>query len=194
MESTTETLGGGFDDAPRQAARAFRAALEAMARPGQLQQLGEVARAPAPCSPAAATLLLVLCDPETPVFLAGAHDSAAMRDWLRFHTGAPLVETRVAAVFALGTAEALAPLSDFAVGVPEYPDRSATLIIDGWASAHPVRLSGPGLREARAAELPMPEAFRANAARFPLGWDAYFTRADSLWALPRSTRIRMEGS
>ena len=42
-----DALSGGFTDAPVEAARAFRAALEAMARPGSLHEVTG-AEAPAP--------------------------------------------------------------------------------------------------------------------------------------------------
>ncbi len=182
-----EALSGGFTDPARQSARAFRAALEAMARPGSVQELSALATAPAPVSPAAATLLLVLCDPETPVFLAGDHDTQAVRDWITFHCGAPLVGA-AEAVFALGTWAALMPLQPYAIGTPEYPDRSATLIVEG-IGASPVTLRGPGIETSFDTTLPEVEALQRNAMLFPLGLDFYFTEATRLTALPRSTRI-----
>lgn len=188
MAMASEALMGGFSDAPRQSARAFRAALEAMAQPGSLRELSDLAQAPAPVSPAAATLLLVLCDPETPVHLAGDHDRPEVRDWITFHCGAPLTGAGEAA-FALGTWQALGALTAYPQGTAEYPDRSATLIVDGAWQGVEVSLSGPGLKQARAALLPERSCFEANRAQFPLGLDFYFTRGASLWALPRSTRI-----
>ncbi|MBY5971240.1 phosphonate C-P lyase system protein PhnH [Ferrimonas balearica] len=184
----SEALTGGFEDAPRQSARAFRAALEVMARPGEVQELGDLGAAPAPVSPAAATLLLVLCDPETPVHLAGDHDRPEVRDWITFHCGAPLVAPGEAA-FGLGTWEALGDLGQYAIGTAEYPDRSATLIVDGAFAAQPVTLAGPGIKESRRAELPAVGPFRANRALFPLGLDFYFCDGATLWALPRTTRV-----
>ena len=83
-------LQGGFADAAVQSAHGFRASLEAMARPGSIQTVAG-ATPPAPLSDAAGALLLTLCDGTTPVHLAGAHDCAAVRDWITFHCGAPLV-------------------------------------------------------------------------------------------------------
>ena len=121
-----DVLTGGFGNAPVQSARAFRAALNALARPGRIEPLaGGVA--PAPVSPAAATLLLTLCDAETPLHLAPGHDTEAVRAWIAFHIGAPLVGPD-RAMFALGRWQALAPLDRFAIGTADYPDRSATLI------------------------------------------------------------------
>ena len=186
--SASATLGGGFADPARDAAQAFRAVLDAMARPGTKVTLA-AAHGPAPLSPAAAAVLLTLVDRTTPLHLAGAHDGAALRDWIAFHCGAPLVAAEDAA-FALGTWAALQPLDRFAIGTPEYPDRSATLIVDDPAEGQPVTLSGPGIRGTAAALLPDPTAFAANHARFPLGWDAILTRGAALIAVPRSSEVR----
>ena len=186
--TTSATLIGGFTDAPIQAAHAFRAAMTAMARPGTIHDITG-GQAPAPVSPAAATLLLTLCDAETPLCLAGAHDCEAVRAWVTFHTSAPFVAPEHA-MFALGTWDALQPVDAFATGTPEYPDRAATLIVDGADLANAgSTLTGPGIRESIRFALPDPAAFARNAARFPLGWDCYFTSGARLAALPRSTRI-----
>ena len=54
-----DALIGGFAQGPQQSARAFRAALEAMARPGTIWTV-EGAVPPAPLSVAAGVLLLVV--------------------------------------------------------------------------------------------------------------------------------------
>ena len=69
----TTTLEGGFASASEDSARIFRSALNAMARPGQIETVSGIAP-PSPLSAAAGALLLTLADHETPVFLAGAYD------------------------------------------------------------------------------------------------------------------------
>lgn len=183
-----DALTGGFADAPVDAARAFRAALQAMARPGTIHEV-EGAAPPAPLSVAAGALVLTLCDPDTGLYLAGDRDNTAVRDWVTFHTGAPLVDADCCS-FAIGTWEALQPLSRFRIGTPEYPDRSATLIVEmEGLQATGARLSGPGIRDGACMSLPAHAAFQANAARFPLGWDAYLCVGSRLAALPRSTKV-----
>jgi alpha-D-ribose 1-methylphosphonate 5-triphosphate synthase subunit PhnH len=183
-----QTLQGGFNDAPRDSAHAFRGVMEAMARPGRIVTLSG-ATAPAPVSPAAATLLLTLCDPDTPLWLAPSHDSEPLRAWLAFHTGAPLSGPQDCR-FAIGTWEALQPIDRFAIGTPEYPDRSATLIVEQPTLLNEgPALSGPGIRDLARLNLPETQAFQANAALFPLGFDCLFTSGNRLAALPRSTRI-----
>ncbi|MCA8884794.1 MAG: phosphonate C-P lyase system protein PhnH [Rhodobacteraceae bacterium] len=183
-----QALQGGFTDAPVQAARAFREALTLMARPGTIGHL-DAARPPAPISAAAGTLLLTLCDPETPVYLAPGYNTAETRDWIAFHCGAPLVGPD-RAQFAVGQWEALLPLDAYATGTAEFPDRSATLIVELPAlSATGACLTGPGIRDTAALPLPDLAAFQRNAALFPLGLDFFFTAGTAAAALPRSTRI-----
>lgn len=181
-------LTGGFSDAPIDAAHAFRAALNAMAQPGKIETLtGAVP--PSPMSRAAGTLLLTLADAETGIFIAPSHDNQDVRDWITFHTGAPICDAGDA-MFAIGDWPALAPLHQFGIGVPEYPDRSATLIVDmpELANAGHV-LSGPGIKDTRQFQLPETEAFVNNAMLFPLGLDFYFCAGDRLAALPRTTKV-----
>lgn len=185
---TPAALQGGFADAPRQSARAFRAAVTAMSRPGAIVTV-ESALPPAPLSVAAGVLILTLCDGTTPLFLGAAHATPDIRDWIAFHTGAPLAAPE-AATFALGNWTDLQPVGRFAIGQSDYPDRAATLIVEMPAlAAKGARLSGPGIAESAALSLPETEAFRANRARFPLGFDTYLTCGDRLAALPRSTTV-----
>ena len=182
-------MAGGFSDPSIQSAWGFRAAMLAMARPGDILTVTG-AQAPGGLSVAAAVLLLVLCDPETPVWLAPSHDSADLRRWIAFHTGAPVVAARGEAVFALGAWDSLMPLDGYRIGTAEYPDRSATLIVEtGSLQAAGAVLSGPGIADAARLTLPEVAAFRANRALFPLGLDFFFTCGDRLAALPRSTVV-----
>lgn len=183
-----DTLDGGFADPATDAAHAFRAVMEAMARPGTLREIAG-ATPPAPLSPAAGAAILTLCDTDTPLHLAGSADTEAVRAWVAFHTGAPFAGPENC-TFAVGRWEALAPLSAYPVGTPDYPDRSATLIVECTTlAAEGAALSGPGIRDRAALSLPEVAAFRDNHARFPLGLDFLFTCDTSIAALPRSTRV-----
>ncbi|MGK7753937.1 MULTISPECIES: phosphonate C-P lyase system protein PhnH [unclassified Roseovarius] len=184
----TEALTGGFGDAPVDAARAFRGAMNAMARPGRIEDLTG-AEPPAPLSVAAGVLVLTLCDAETPVYLAGDHDAPAVREWITFHTGAPFSGPD-RAMFALGTWHALGPLEAYPVGTPEYPDRSTTLIVEvPELVAEGAVLRGPGIRDTARLRLPEVAAFQRNAKAFPLGLDFFFTCGDRVAALPRTTKV-----
>ncbi len=185
---TPEALLGGFRDAPIAAALAFRAALEAMARPGTIWTVTG-AQPPAPMSMAAGVLILTLCDGTTPVHLGPSLDRPLLRDWVTFHCGAPLVSA-AAAQFAVGTWADLTPVTRFAIGLPDYPDRSATLIVEmPDLRADGARLTGPGIGAIAHLSLPETEAFRANRALFPLGFDTYLTCDGRLAGVPRSTKV-----
>lgn len=183
-----QALEGGFADPARTAAHAFRAVMEAMARPGTLQQITG-AQPPAPLSPAAGAVILTLCDTDTPVYLAGEADCEAVRGWIAFHTGAPIT-TPQGCTFAIGTWDALLPLGDYPIGTAEYPDRSATLIVElPDLTATGATLRGPGIKDHAALSLPDPQACALNAELYPLGLDFLFTSGDTLAALPRSTEV-----
>ena len=185
---TPDALRGGFADAPIQSSHAFRGALNALSQPGTICTV-EGATPPAPLSVAAGVLLLTLCDATTPLHLAGAHDCPALRDWITFHIGAPLVGAPDAS-FAIGSWPSLQPISRFSIGTPDYPDRSATLIVElERLSANGVFLTGPGIEHQARLSLPETAAFQENHAHFPMGFDCFLTAGNQLAGLPRSTRV-----
>ena len=178
----------GFAEPAIDAAQAFRAIMRAMARPGTIETVAGVAPPP-PLSVAAGAVLLTLCDAETPLHLAGEADCAAVRAWITFHTGAPLAAAEGCS-FALGTWDALMPLERYPSGTADYPDRSATLIVERPELVpRGVTLRGPGIEAQAHLSLPETAAFRRNAARFPLGLDFLFTSGDRVAGLPRTTQV-----
>ncbi len=184
----SDVLKGGFANAPVDSAHAFRAAMNVMARPGVVETLRGT-QPPAPVGVAAGALVLTLCDPDTPLHLAGDWDCPQVRAWISFHVGAPIVSAEKA-VFALGDWKALAPLTRFAIGTPEYPDRSATLIVECDAPlVEGAVLRGPGIKETAEMALPEIAAFHRNAMLFPMGLDFFFTRGAQVQALPRTTKV-----
>ncbi len=182
------SLSGGFSHAAHQSAHAFRAAMRAMAQPGQIYGIsGSVP--PAPMSVAAGTLILTLCDPGTPLYLAGDYDQPVVRDWITFHTGAP-ISGPLDCAFAVGTWAGLLPLTAYRSGTAEYPDRSATVIVEMLElSATGATLRGPGIKATAMLSLPDLAPFQANARIYPLGLDFYFTAGEQLAALPRTTQV-----
>ncbi len=188
MQTQATQFAGGFSNAPIDAAHAFRAAMTVMARPGEIRTMTG-AQAPAPLSRAAATLLLTLCDPETGIHLAGSSNTPEVRQWLTFHTGAPLVDA-AQANFAVGTWADLQPIDIYQIGTAEYPDRSATLVVECPVLAQSgATLTGPGIKGTSQFRLPAFAGFLANSQLYPLGVDFFFTSGTQVAALPRSTRI-----
>lgn len=193
-------LASGFNEPVFDSQRAFRAAMQALANPGRVWPAGHGLDA-APLSAAAASLVLVLCDYETPLFLAPSVASTpGIADYLRFHTDATLVTEPSAAAFALvDLAQDNLDVSAFAQGTAEYPDRSTTIIamVSSLTDGSSITFSGPGIAGAaqlRVAGLPsgFADQWRANRAGFPLGVDVIFATSDTIVALPRSSRIVAE--
>lgn len=182
-------LTGGFSDPAPESARAFRQIMSVMAKPGTIETI-HGAEPPAPLSKAAGTVLLTLCDPDTGIFLAGDLDTDPIRNWINFHIGAPLVSAEECD-FAVGSWGDLAPLSQFKIGTSEYPDRSASLIVESdFLENQGAVLQGPGIKDRAALSLPEVAAFQNNHMLFPLGLDFYFTCGDRIAALPRTTEVR----
>jgi alpha-D-ribose 1-methylphosphonate 5-triphosphate synthase subunit PhnH len=157
---------------------AFRALMDAMARPGEIRTLDSIA-APAPLAPATAALVQSLADYESPLWLDPAFAAIpAVADWIRFHTGAPIVAAPGDAVFALiADPRVLPEFAVFAQGTEEYPDRSTTVIVQVERFAGPALvLKGPGIKTVRAvAAEPLPSNFpqrlQDNRGLFPRGID-----------------------
>ena len=176
---------------------AFRAVLRAMSSPGAVMPLGEGVAPPAPLRPAAAAVLLALCDFETPLWLSPAYAGSDVAAWLKFHTGAPLASERAGAAFALiDLSQDALDLAAFAQGTAAYPDRSTTLIaeVETLTAGAGFRLVGPGVKGAALLSIaPLPagfaEGWRLNHEGFPLGVDVVFTAPGAVAALPRTTRI-----
>ncbi|MGU3557636.1 phosphonate C-P lyase system protein PhnH [Methylobacterium radiotolerans] len=192
-------LAPGFADPVHDAQGTFRAVMDALARPGRVRALVADLAPPAPLTPELAAVALTLTDADTPVWLDPVLAAAPeVAEFLRFHTGAPLLTgDPAAAAFALVREPARCPpLSRFAPGTPAYPDTATTLVLalDAVAEGEGLHLSGPGIREAaRLAPAPLPEGFVAqlaeNRAGFPLGVDLILTAPGRVAGLPRSTTV-----
>ncbi|MBZ9764854.1 phosphonate C-P lyase system protein PhnH [Mesorhizobium sp. CA8] len=199
MDIATQSIDGGFAEPVFNAQAVFRAIMDAMARPGTVQPLPQLARPPAPLSATAGAVALALCDNDTPVWLdPPLQAEAPVKAWLGFHTGAPLANTPADAHFALiANPKEMAALDGFAQGTQEYPDRSTTLIllVDDLASGPSLLLEGPGIEKTSMIAPPgMPrhfvEQWKQNNQRFPRGVDIILAAPGSLACLPRTTRIK----
>jgi alpha-D-ribose 1-methylphosphonate 5-triphosphate synthase subunit PhnH len=191
----------GFTDQARDSARAFRLMLDAMARPGRILPIDTALDAPAPLWVSTATICLTLCDYDTPLWLDASLRLDHVVDYLRFQTGAAIAANMKQASFLLCTpdsaGEALAAASR---GTAEYPDASATLIIQvaSLAAGDRLILKGPGIDgEEDFRTLGLDEHFwetmADNHQLFPLGLDVYFAAQAEIAALPRSTHVKREG-
>ena len=118
-------IGRGFSDPVFQSQAIFRRILQAFSNPGVVLTIEPSSfEAPQGLPSAAAAALLALADYETPVWLPDDLAYRPMREWLVFHTGAPITGRPDHAAFALidGTAHSPA-LARFALGEDRYPDQ-----------------------------------------------------------------------
>ncbi len=188
LMETAAALRGGFADRPIEAAHAFRAALQAMARPGTVHRVGG-ARPPAPLSAAAGALALTLADGDTPLWLAAIarrRGRARLAD-LPYRRALRPARGGAASPSAAGT-------SCRSMRSPS-ARRSTRTARRRWSSrsttsgqrAPPDR---PRHRRRGVADRARPGVLAAPIARrFPLGVDLFLACGDRLAALPRTVRV-----
>lgn len=191
-------MSGGFSDPVRQSQKAFRAAMDALARPGTVLALEPACAPPEPLLPPAGALALMLCDADTAVWLDRTLTAAEpVARWLRYQTGARLVDLPADADFAFIADPAKLPnLEGFSQGTQEYPDRSTTLIVqvESLARGERFTLAGPGIEQTATLRVKglsdlFVKQWLVNGARFPRGVDLLFAAPDAIAGLPRTTRI-----
>jgi len=201
--TTIAELPPGFADKVLSAQSTFRSVMDAMARPGSVQRIVPTAGAPDTMMRGTAAIALTLFDHDTPLWLdPRMAESPAVVKWLKFHTGAPVVQDSSVASFALiSDGGALPQLEGFALGTSEYPDRSTTLIlqVDSLDAGRSFELRGPGIDgvamlNASVKPFDLFERLHVNEALFPRGIDVVLVADDALVAIPRTTRIVSKGS
>ncbi len=184
----------GFSNDVLDSQKSFRTIMNALAHPAQVHPFAALAPASGPLNNTALAILLTLADYDSPVWLdpALAADSR-IRELIAFHCGAPITVNHCEASFCFVSDPRSMPLlRSFAQGTPEYPDRSATIIIQAEPTAGGSwRFSGPGLQSPVAFEFsPAPggfaEQWQVNRARFPLGVDILVAGTSVVAGLPRS--------
>jgi alpha-D-ribose 1-methylphosphonate 5-triphosphate synthase subunit PhnH len=200
MTYQNQAYAGGFDEPVFQSQSVFKALMDAMSRPGSIHTLDAIAMPPAPMSRGAGAIALTLCDHDTPVSLSMPLVEAGVPGWLAFQTGALITSDRTEAQFTfLDASSSLPALSTFSVGDQEYPDRSATIVLEiiGLHGGIEYTLEGPGIEKTTVfAPQGLPDHFAAlwqqNAALFPRGVDLILVAGSDIACLPRTTKIRKE--
>ena len=191
-------MSNGFSDAVGQSQTVFRQVLKALSRPGLIVPVTTEVAAGRGLSPAMAAVAMTLCDYETPIWLDPTlSEHSSVRQFLAFHTGAPVVDAVEEAAFAFATGAANLPaLAAFAQGSLEYPDRSTTIVLQvpALTGGPQLHLEGPGIDErVTAAPAGLPSDFMqqwaANRERFPRGVDLLLTTEQEIMGLPRSLGI-----
>jgi len=196
--SMSTGISPGFEDPVHGAQKVFSSVMHAMARPGRVAVFDNMPKAPDPLFDTTAALLLTLADYDTQVwFDPGLVGSSEAMNWVAFHTGAPQTNKREEAAFAVSRdVSVLEQLHTFAQGTAEYPDRSATLILQVEALNDETdwQLTGPGIENVHTLGV-MPEmqtmvhAWNRNRSQFPLGVDLILCARKKTVCLPRTVKI-----
>ena len=194
--------GSGLQDPVLGSQAVFRAMLGALSRPGlpvRIPTLG--VEGPDALPQEALTLLVSICDHDTPIWLEEGLRASPLARWLAFHCSATTTVDPLEAGFAVlrGATAPSAMLDQFALGDVRYPERSTTVIFTcgDLTSGAPIALSGPGV-EARVIIRPagLPVDFlamaQANHEMFPRGVDILLIAGDQMVGLPRSTKLELE--
>lgn len=190
-------LEGGFTAPVLQSQMVFRAIMNALANPGTRQNLVAPQSTSVHFTAELASTLLTLTDHDTPIWLAPRLGEPSVREFVGFHTGAPIVQEPGRAIFAFATNAAdLPPLDQFNLGTQEYPDRSTTIVlaVEALGGGEPMVIRGPGIKgQEQIAPLGLPNDFvaqwAANRELFPRGIDLLLVAEGLIMGLPRSTRI-----
>ena len=195
MDSLNHVITPGFNDPIFDSIKVFRAMTDAMSNPGSIQHL--VARPPGLNSlmPAMVAICLTLLDHETKLWIQEPLSSES--EYLKFHCNCPMtVETRLATFALIKDVSRLPCIECFNTGDPEYPDRSATLLVQvsGFSNHRGMRLTGPGilghqLLEVEGLSLAHWTQIQESRSHFPCGLDIIFICGEKISALPRSTQV-----
>jgi alpha-D-ribose 1-methylphosphonate 5-triphosphate synthase subunit PhnH len=200
--TTIAELPAGFADKVLSAQSTFRSVMDAMARPGSVQQAIASVGTPGSIMRGTAAIALTLFDHDTPIWLdSRMSETSEVAKWLKFHSGAPVVEDSSICSFALiGNGTVLPDLSRFAFGTNEYPDRSTTLIlqVESLTQGRAYELCGPGIdgtATLRATIEPKDLFGRLaiNETLFPRGIDVVLVSGEAMVAIPRTTRLVVRG-
>jgi len=185
----------GLTDPVGQAAQVFRVLLSAMAQPARACDIDLGLACVGRAHPASLAILLTLADTDTPVCLVGSAE-VELGSFLRFHCGCPLAAHPQNAALGLISEPLLACRAfEFPIGTDEYPDTSATVILEVSSLVAGPRqtIKGPGIRSsvefAPAVHAEFWSAWYTNTQLYPCGIDIIFTCANQIAALPRSSRL-----
>ncbi|MEO1017148.1 MAG: phosphonate C-P lyase system protein PhnH [Pseudomonadota bacterium] len=193
----TEAIASGFQDPSLGAQQTFRAVLKAMSEPARPVTI-DGPEPPAPLLASTWALALTLFDHNTPLWIDAGHQNDATLASLRFHCGCPIVDAVSDGSFAIVAEPSLMPpLDSFNQGSLAYPDRAATIIIQGVSlnSGTAYSFRGPGIDnmvdlslDGLSAEFW--QSWEVNRVNFPSGVDVILASGQTLVGLPRTVECR----
>lgn len=185
-----------------QTQQAFRTIMRAMGYPGTIQRL----RDHRPRKTRAANLQLIaetLLDQDVTFCVIDNQDTCQLEDILHDRTSSPVTELSHADLIIVASGASKGKLLEAKRGIPEYPDRSATVLFcveslaDGSAGDFLVRLTGPGIPAEKYIQIQGLDHKELSHLRklnsgYPLGVDSIFIdQNDCVMCIPRSVKIEM---
>ncbi|WP_420548153.1 phosphonate C-P lyase system protein PhnH [Curvivirga sp.] len=187
----------GLQDPVHSSAEVFRVLAKVMSEPGTVEELTEICGHPDELLKAASAAILTLADMDTSLYLSSELDSPISRGFLTLHTGVKIVDSANQADFVIATQDTdISQYQDLPVGDPQYPDQSATLIIQvsNIRGSKKVTLNGPGIENIKQVQMPdLPDSFFSwrdmKNSLYPCGIDIIFASNTELMAIPRTTKL-----
>ncbi|MGD1899114.1 MAG: phosphonate C-P lyase system protein PhnH [Phormidesmis sp.] len=189
----------GFESLTHDSQKTFRAVLDALANPGQIQLIAVQLSSPIGLNLACAAACLSLFDLETLVWLQPGF-SEAVKNWLRFHTGCRFTDKSNQATFSVIHSLPKVTLEQFCWGTAEAPETSTTLLVqvDRLAGDRTIVLTGPGILTQQTISPQIPESFwpswQRNHQAYPRGVDIFFLNEASTIGLPRTASTQLAQS
>jgi len=144
-----------------------------------------------------------LLDQDVTFCVIGDYGTCEIEDILHGRTNSPPTDLSLADFIILTSGSSKGKLLAAKTGIPEYPDRSATVLIsvesmaDGCASDFLVRLTGPGIADEKYIQIHGLDHEELCHLRelnngYPLGVDSLFVdKNDCIMCIPRSTKIQL---
>ena len=186
----------GFKNSVHDSQSTFRTLLNALSRPGTINQVTTQLTAPSGLNLACAAACLTLLDLETQVWLQPELNKE-VKNWLLFHTGCRFTKDTNQADFAvIWDINNMPNLSQFKQGTPVYPeDLTTLLIIVGAIHEYPLQqmpiLKGAGINKQITIPINLSDRFwqqwQQNHDAYPLGVDIYFFCKNEVIGLPRTS-------
>jgi len=185
-----------------QTQQAFRSVMRAMGYPGTIHHLDNH---PARKTRSASLQLIAetLFDQDVTFCVIGDHGTSELEDVLHKRTNSPITELLIADFIIVSAGSSRGKLLSAKTGVPEYPDRSATIIFcveslaDGGPGDFLARLTGPGILGEKYIQIRGLDHEELCHLRelnngYPLGVDSIFVDLqDCIMCIPRSARIQL---
>ncbi|NJK97815.1 MAG: phosphonate C-P lyase system protein PhnH [Bacteroidales bacterium] len=179
----------------------FRIILDSMARPGKVNNFGEIRiNAPGEFNPASALVAFALLNRDVTFF--SATSAKEFNEYMVVNTHAVPSEIQKADFVFINGAGNGDLLLETNVGILEYPEKSATIIIDveniydvPKDQTFEIILRGPGVETekrvyVRNISLSVLQALKEQNAEFPLGVDVILTdKEGNILCIPRSNNF-----